>query len=536
METTPEDIAAAERLAGRPETTTAHRELLLKSLPGLRDRQQALRATPLADDLSPATAFRLPPLQGSTDNYGVVLPAATTQVAWDGDPAVLAFAPVTLLGELIRARRVTARQLAESCLSRMDHFGPDLHCLVSRVPAEAALDEADRADAEIAGGHYLGPLHGIPFGVKDSFATIDLPTSDGARRWADRRFGYDAVAVKRLRGAGAILLATLSMGELAMDDEWYGGVTRNPWSPETGASGSSAGSASAVAAGLLPFALGGETWGSIISPCSVCGVTGLRPTFGRLPRTGVSPLSWSMDKIGPMARGVADCALIVDILRGADAGDISSVDAPFACDLSAPLAGLRVGYDVAGWATVVGESGRPELSGHFDAAKETVERLLGAPLIPVHLPIMTPEYEALSMLIIGAEGAASYAAFIADNGLDELARQGEHDWPNIFRAAQMVPATEYIQAQRVRSGLQRAMDTALSGVDAYLTPSGHGPSLRYTNLTGHPEAITRCGFTEGGLPVAVSVVGNLWEDAAALRIAHAYEREACYQDRTPTGF
>ncbi|MBC8138331.1 MAG: amidase [Fibrella sp.] len=534
MELSADDIAAVERLAGRPATTDDQRGLLLKSLPRMRERHQVLRTSSLAEDQSPAIAFHLPvPATKSADD-GVVLPVSSIQT-WDGEMGSLAFAPVFFLAELIRAQRVTSRQLVELCLDRMDRFAPDLYCVVSRVSGEVALAEADRADAEIASGNYRGPLHGIPYGVKDSFATVHLPTTDGVRRWADRILGYDAEAVKRLRDAGAVLLAKLSMGELAMDDVWFGGKTRNPWFPEAGSSGSSAGSASAVAAGLLPFALGGETWGSIISPSAICGTTGLRPTFGRLPRTGVSALSWSLDKIGPMTRSVADCALIMDVLRGADGADVSAMEAPFSCDFTAPLAGLRVGYDVAGWdALSKSGEGAESLLAMYNAAKETMERLLGTTLIPVHLPEMTPEYNTLPMGIIDVEGAASYAAFIADGGLDELVRQGEDNWPNIFRLAQTVPATEYLQAQRVRSHLQSEISRVLEGIDAYITPSCWGESLRYTNLTGHPEVITRCGFTEvAGMPVSLSIVGDLWNESAALRVAYAYEQEAGWHTRTP---
>jgi Asp-tRNA(Asn)/Glu-tRNA(Gln) amidotransferase A subunit family amidase len=409
----------------------------------------------------------------------------------------------------------------------------------SRVPNEVALAEADRADAEIASGNYRGPLHGVPYGVKDSFATTELPTTDGVKALGGSRLGYDAVAIQRLREAGAILLAKLSMANWPWTMSGSAGKTRKPMVPaKKDRADRRRGSASAVAAGLLPFALGGETWGSIVSPSMVCGTTGLRPTFGRLPRTGVSALSWSLDKIGPMTRSVADCAIVTYILNGADEGDSSSLDVPFSCDLTAPLNDLRIGYDVSGWKALLeaGDEHKPLLA-LYDAAKATIERLAGNPLIPVHLPEMTAEYNTLPMGIIDVEGAASYATFIADRGLDELVRQGEHNWPNIFRLAQTAPATEYIQAQRVRSHLQAEMNRALDGIDAYITPSGWGPSLRYTNLTGHPEVVTRCGFrATNETPVAISVVGNLWDDASALRVAYAYEQAADWHSRTPPGF
>ncbi len=478
-------------------------------------------------NLAPAVAFRLDPPTGGA-NRGVTLPSAA---AWNGDTDSLAFAPVTVLATLIKARRITSRQLVEQCLRRIERFTPSLYCVVSQTSTDVALATADRADDEIAAGNYRGFMHGIPYGVKDSFASRKLPTTDGVKRYANRILGYDAVAVTRFESAGAILLAKLSMGELAMDDVWYGGQTRNPWNPEVGSSGSSAGSASAVAAGLLPFALGGETWGSIVSPCAVCGTTGLRPTPGRLPRTGVSALSWSMDKIGVVARSVADCAIIMDALRGADAGDLSSVDAPFDCDLTAPLSDLRIGYDVSGFAVLPDEQ-----IALFDDAKARIEQMCGAALVPVELPALSPEYEALPMTIIGVEGATSYAAFIADNGLEELVRQGEDNWPQIFRRAQSVSAVQYLQAQQTRARLQHEMNTALAGVDAYITPSCRGESLRFTNLAGQPEVVTRAGFAADGTPIALSVVGDLWREDAALRVAHAFEQMADLVGRVPPGF
>ncbi|MBC8140349.1 MAG: amidase [Armatimonadetes bacterium] len=475
----------------------------------------------------PAVAFRLDAPTGGA-NRGVLLSAPAQ---WNGYLESLAFAPVTVLASLLQSRRITSRQIVEQCLRRIERLAAPLYCVVSQTPFDAALAAADRADAEIMRGQYRGLLHGIPYGAKDSFATRELPTTDGAKRYASRVLGYDAVAVTRLENTGAILLAKLSMGELAMDDVWYGGQTRNPWNPEAGSSGSSAGSASAVAAGLLPFALGGETWGSIVSPCAVCGTTGLRPTPGRLPRTGVSALSWSMDKIGVITRSVADCALVMDALRGADAGDLSSMDAAFDCDLSAPLTDLRIGYDVSGFAALPDEQ-----IALFDDAKARIETMCGAALVPVELPALSPEYDALPMTIIGVEGATSYAAFIADNGLNELVRQGEDNWPQIFRRAQSVTAVQYLQAQQLRARLQAEMTAALAGIDVYLTPSCRGESLRYTNLAGQPEVVTRAGFAADGSPVALSVVGNLWREDAALRVAHAFEQMADLSERVPPGF
>lgn len=542
---TPDVIAAAEALAGRPATSEAHRELMLRRLPEMRRSLQALRASEFAEDQQPALHFQPLGAPASAAAGETIASLASTPILdYDGDPESLAFATVADLARLLRAGKVTSRQLTAMYLARLKRWGPDLRCVVNRVPDEEALAAAERADAEIAAGHWRGPLHGIPYGAKDLFAWHGLPTTCGVKPYESQYLREDATVLRRLEEAGALLIAKLSMGELAMGDVWFGGTTRNPWRPEEGSSGSSAGSGSAVAAGLVGFALGTETWGSIISPSVVCGVTGLRPTFGRVPRTGAMALSWSMDKIGPMARGVEDCALIFAAIAGADGRDVSVAPGapPFVWNPAAGpgeladlahLAGLRIGIDRAAFAALEEQDDLRSLKPIYEEAIRVLEGLTGGPLISVHLPAPNPAYDALPMLIIGVEGAASFSTLIAEGRLDDLAQQAEWNWPNVFRTAATVPATEFVQAQRVRSHLQQAVAAAMADVDLYLTVPRVGPSLAYTNLTGHPEIVTRCGRTEDGLPVSLSLVGALYGEAALLRVALAYEQATPWHREWP---
>jgi Asp-tRNAAsn/Glu-tRNAGln amidotransferase A subunit and related amidases len=536
-EITPEHIAAAETLSGRV-TTDAHRALMCETLPRTRRALEALRCSPRAEGEAPALRFS--PLLPGADPAR--LPAGRSRVrwrrkplpAWNGrDVEDLAFASASDLARLLRAGRVTSRALTEMYLDRLKRFGPGLHCVVNRMPDDVALAAADRADREIAEGRWRGPLHGIPYGAKDLFAARGLPTTWGVEPYRDRVIDEDATVIRRLTEAGAVLVAKLSMGELAMGDTWFGGLTRTPWNPEEGSSGSSAGSGSATAAGLVGFALGTETYGSIISPCVACGVTGLRPTFGRVSRHGAMPLSWSMDKVGPMARAVEDCALVFDALRGPDGLDATVVDLPFRWEPGEGLEGLRVGLDVASWEALKERDNAAELLPVYEAAVAMIERQIGAKLTPVTLPERCPEYDALPMTIIGVEATAACAPLIAEGGMDRLVQQGKNHWPNLLRVAATIPAAEYIQAQRVRSRLQREMAAALEGLDAYVTVPGCGPSLPYTNLTGHPEVVIRCGRTPAGTPLSLSCVGALYREDIVLRLAGAFERATDWHRQWP---
>jgi Asp-tRNA(Asn)/Glu-tRNA(Gln) amidotransferase A subunit family amidase len=531
---TAEQIAAAEALAGRPETTEEQRLLMQKSLTAMRQKLLALRTAPQAEGMSPALRFATRPAAPPLADHSSVTFEPGPLPDFSGDRETLAFASATDLARLLKAGRVTSRALTEMYLARLKKFGPRLHCVVNLVPDDVALAKADVADREIKSGNWRGPLHGIPYGAKDLLATRELPTTFGAAPYRHQYLGYDATVLQRLEAAGAILAAKLSMGELAMEDTWFGGRTRNPWRPDEGSSGSSAGSGSAVAAGLVGFALGTETWGSIVSPSFVCGVTGFRPTYGRVSRHGAMALSWSMDKIGPMCRSVEDCAYVFSVIQGWDGLDLSVAEtAPFAWDASTDISDMRIGIDTMAFDELeTSEKMRP-LKPFYDSAVCQIEEISGRPLIPVRLPERSAAYDALPMLIIGVEGAASFASLMASGGLDELAQQEDWNWPNIFRTAATIPATEYLQAQRVRSHLQSNFAEAVCDVDVYVTVPRLGPSLSYTNLTGHPEIVVRCGRTDEGLPVSLSIVGGLFRDDAALRVSHAYEKATDWNREWP---
>ena len=514
---TTDDLAVMERIAGR-EATEEQRQLMAKPVSTLRDALKAIRLSEFADG---TPAFHFDPIIA-----GTALPTGESRCTlsdapppdYGGDPETLAFRTVAELARLIQARKVTALELTQLYLARLKKFGPRLLCVVS-LCEESALWEAALADAEIADGRYRGPLHGIPYGLKDLFAAKGTKTTFGAEPYAEQFWDFDSPVAARLRDAGAILVAKLSMGELAMGDVWFGGTTRNPWKPEMGSSGSSAGSASATAAGLVGFAIGTETLGSIVSPCVVCGTSGLRPTFGRVPRTGGMPLSWTMDKVGPICRGVEDLALVFAAIHGPDGQDHSCLqNVPFAWDANEGMANLRIGMDKTAFDRMgEDERGKNLLPAYQEAL--TILQRMGVALVPISLPEKNAAYEGISRLTIGAEGAASFARLRAEGGLERLKQQEVWNWPTSFRVGATIPAADYIQAQRVRSHLQRAMADALQEVDVYVTFPWFGPSLNYTNLTGHPTVITRCGKTDDGLPVMIEFTAALCREDAALRLA-----------------
>ncbi len=523
----PADIAAADKVAGRS-CTEAERALMAKSLGRTREGLKALRAGDLDSSVEPATHFepRLPGTPVPRGRSGFKLSRGATP-RYDGNPESLAFATAVDLSRLLKARKVTSTALTKMYLERLKRFGPRLNCVVT-LTEDLALAQAARADQEIAAGRYRGPLHGIPWGAKDLLATRGIPTTWGAKPYQGQVFDYDATAVRRLEEAGAVLLAKLSLGELAMGDVWFGGKTRNPWRPEKGSSGSSAGAGSAVAAGLVGFAVGSETLGSIVSPSVVNGVTGLRPTYGRVSRHGAMALCWTLDKLGPMCRGVEDCALALAGIHGPDGLDGTVADVPFRWDPGADLSRLRVGLDTAAFDAAEKDAARGKIYGQ---ALDTL-RALGLILHPITLPAKTDAYDALAETIIAAESAASFARLTASGGLDLLVQQDEDSWPNTFRVGSTIPAADYLQALRVRTRLQHAMKEALEEVDLYVTVPRTGPSLAYTNLTGYPTVVTRCGLHEG-LPQSLEFVGGLYQEAAILRVALAYEQATPWHTQWP---
>jgi Asp-tRNA(Asn)/Glu-tRNA(Gln) amidotransferase A subunit family amidase len=422
----------------------------------------------------------------------------------------LAFAPITSLARLVQSRQVSSVELTELYLRRLERYDPALRCVVT-MTGELALEQAHRADAELAAGRYRGPLHGIPWGAKDLLATRGIRTTWGAAPFADQVPDHDATVVERLRDAGAVLLAKLTLGELAWGDVWFGGKTKNPWNIDEGSSGSSAGSAAATAAGLVGFAIGSETWGSIVSPSTRCRVTGLRPTFGRVSRHGAMALSWSMDKLGPICRSAEDCALVFAAIYGPDGKDTTVVDAPFDWQPDIQVAGMRIGYLKAASDEEPGQAAN-------DQHVLGTLRQLGAELVPIELP----QYPIEAMtFILAAEAAAAFDELTRSNRDDLLARQEQQAWPNVLRQARLIPAVEYIQANRLRTLAMRAMDAVIHEVDVYVSLGA--ADLLLTNLTGHPAVVVPTGVTEAGAPTSITFSGRLYDEAAILAVAKAYQ-------------
>jgi Asp-tRNA(Asn)/Glu-tRNA(Gln) amidotransferase A subunit family amidase len=408
-------------------------------------------------------------------------------------------------------------------LARLKKYGPRLECVIT-LTEELALAQAKRADEEIAAGRYRGPLHGIPYGAKDLLATKGIRTTWGSKPYIDQIPDHDATVIERLEQAGAVLVAKLTLGELAWGDVWFGGKTRNPWNYEQGSSGSSAGSASATAAGLVGFSIGTETWGSIISPSTRCGVAGLRPTYGRVSRAGAMALSWSMDKIGSICRSVEDCALVFEAICGPDGKELTVVDLPFNWDPAADLKTIRVGYLKKAFE----EDSKTKKN---DQAALEVLRSAGIELVPFELPSDLP-IQPLA-IILSVEAAAAFDELTRSNRDDLMARQERNAWPNAFRAARFIPAVEYIQANRVRTLLMEEMAERMKAVDVYVAPSSDDDNGLLANLTGHPAVVVPNGFDEKGSPTSISFIGGLNEEAKTLRVALAYEQATDFHTKHP---
>jgi len=559
-----EDIASAEKIAGL-RFTHKERNLMLEDLRETAGSYAKLREVAIANSVPPALRFE--PVIPETQQTDTALPSPTPRpspIEWRGDhkeqnhpqisnagpggnhlnvglpsspyvlpatPAIerpanledLAFAPVTALARLIRSGKVTSTELTQMYLARLKKYGPRLECVIT-LTEDLALAQARRADEEIAAGRYRGPLHGIPYGAKDLLATKGIRTTWGSRPYIDQVPDHDATVIERLERAGAVLVAKLTLGELAWGDVWYGGKTRNPWNYEQGSSGSSAGSASATAAGLVGFAIGTETWGSIISPSTRCGVAGLRPTYGRVSRAGAMALSWSMDKIGPICRSVEDCALVFDAIHGPDGKELSVVDLPFNWDPAADLKAIRVGYLKKAFE----EDSKTKEN---DQAALNVLRAAGLELVPFELPADFP-IQPLA-IILSAESAAAFDELTRSGRDDLMARQERNAWPNAFRAARFIPAVEYIQANRVRTLLMEEMAERMKAVDVYVAPSFADDNGLLTNLTGHPAVVVPNGFDEKGSPTSISFIGGLYEEAKTLRVALAYEQATDFHTKHP---
>jgi Asp-tRNA(Asn)/Glu-tRNA(Gln) amidotransferase A subunit family amidase len=521
----PGTIAEAEKLAAVA-YTEHEREMIVNSISEQVEWFRARRALAQPNARGPAQTFdpRLPGQSLSVSRNEVVRS--------DADPGPLpahdidiAFAPVTQLSRWIESRQITSTRLTGIYLDRLKRLGPKLECVITLME-EQALQQARVADAEIAAGRWRGPLHGVPWGAKDLFDTAGVRTTFGAEPWVDRRPLSDATVVRRLREAGAILIAKLSLGALAYNDRWFDGWTRNPWNPEQGSSGSSAGSAAAVAAGLAGFALGTETYGSIVSPCMRCGTTGLRPTFGRVSRTGAMALCWSLDKIGPIARTVEDCALVLAAINGADAGDPSSVDVPFQFDAKQPMTRSR--KLVVGWspAWFEGEAVHP-----LDRTALNAIASLGVEMKEIDLP----EWPYDSMIsILLCEAAAAFEEITLTNIDDTLDWQEAEAWPNTFRRAWFIPGIEYVQAERLRRQCMEMMAEHFAEVNAIISPSFAAHLLLITNMTGHPSLTLRTGLRDDGTPRGITLWGRLFDEGTLCRLGLELEKRLdVWRERPP---
>jgi Asp-tRNA(Asn)/Glu-tRNA(Gln) amidotransferase A subunit family amidase len=511
------------------------------------ERRTGPRKVTLEDTDAPAMLWN-PALPGivlpSLSDRFVRSPAASVPLPSSDD--AIAFAPVTQLSRWIEARQLTSERLTNIYLNRIERLDPKIRSIIT-LTKDQALARAKSEDAEITAGKYRGPLHGIPYGVKDLLDTKDIPTTYGAEPFRNRVPTADSAVVRRLNDAGAVMLAKLSLGALALNDIWFGGQTMNPWLLEEGASGSSAGPGAATAAALVAFSIGSETGGSIVSPAMRCGVTGLRPTFGRVARTGAMTLCWSLDKLGPMTRSVEDAMLVLRAINGADAGDPSSVPSRLDFDATAPVAGLKVGY-IAQWmkdnpATDVDR-----------AAMETIKKL------KMELKEVTiPDWPYSSLMpILFAEGAASFEELALNNKLGSLKVQVKDAWPNLFRQARFLSAIDFVQADRLRRKVALEMARIFREVDLLLVPSLRDEQLTITNFTGHPSLTLRAGFVQVSearsdwapdpanplpkfdpprrVPHGITLLGRLFDDGLLGQVGLALEREFGVVGENPAGF
>jgi Asp-tRNA(Asn)/Glu-tRNA(Gln) amidotransferase A subunit family amidase len=543
-------FAEAEKLQ-QVVMTDAQRTMAVGSWPtsmaGLLERRTGPNKVPLADNLAPATVWH-PVLGGQSagpahDRFVAALVTAAPLPARDED---IAFASVGQLAHWIKSRQLTSTRLTRIYLERLKRFDPQLHCVIT-LCEEHALAQAKQADAEIAAGRYRGPLHGMPWGAKDLLDTAGIATTYGAAPYKNRVPAEDAAVVHRLNEAGAVLVAKLSLGALALNDIWFGGQTMNPWLPQEGSSGSSAGPASATAAGLVAFAIGSETQGSIISPCMRCGTTGLRPTYGRVPRNGAMTLCWTMDKLGPIARSVEDTMLVLHAISGPDAGDVASVPSHLDYDAKAPVKGLKIGY-FPKW---MKEAPATELD------RQALANLRKLGLVPTEVALPDWPYDTLNLLLF-AEAAAAFEELTLSGKADQLSEQTADAWPNLFREARFLSAVDFVQADRLRRKVALEMARVMGEVDLLLIPSLRDDMMVISNMTGHPSLTLRTGFVEVSqvrsdwapdpahplptlakphrVPYGVTLIGRLFDEGTIARVGRAMEQQAGVAGERPAGF
>jgi Asp-tRNA(Asn)/Glu-tRNA(Gln) amidotransferase A subunit family amidase len=492
---------------------------------------KAMHRLPLANSV-PLSMWQTPVVPGMHFN------TVQKNIAWKLDNTVqlptnkndLAFYTLEQLASLIKYKKISSLALTQFFIDRIKKWGDTLQCVIS-IQEDIAYAEAKKADAELAQGKYRGLLHGIPYGLKDLFAVKGTKTTWGAAPYQNQTIDEDAFVYIKLKEAGAVLVAKFTLGALAMGDYWFGGRTKNPWNLNYGSSGSSAGSTSATVAGLVPFAIGTETWGSIVSPSTTCGATGLRPTFGSVSRTGAMALSYSLDKVGPICRSAADAAIVFNYIHGTDGKDGSAVNMPFNYTPNKDIKKLKIAY----------------AKNYFDKIKDTSRnefkvleefKKLGVQLIPVNFPDSGVYNFNIMDVVIGVECAAQFDEMTRMNIDDILTRQTKNDWPNSFRTARFVPAVEYINAQRHRYTLMQKVNEVMQQYDVIICPSrGDGNQSAITNLTGNPVVCVPTGFDKRlNLPTGISFVGNLYDEATILSIAQAYQKATNWDETHPTLF
>ena len=544
-------FAEAEKLVQFPLSPEDRRQAASnwrKSMAALYERRTGPRKFPPPPELPPATRWdpALPGLQIGPARDRFVRSPASGAPPLPANDADIAFAPVWQLSRWIEARRLTSERLTRIYLDRLQRFDGKLRCVIT-LTRDLALEQARQADREIAAGHYRGPLHGIPWGGKDLLDTAGIPTTYGAEPYRNRVPAQDAAVVKRLHDAGAVLVAKLSLGALALNDIWFGGQTMNPWLLEEGSSGSSAGPGAATAAGLVGFAIGSETGGSIVGPSMRCGITGLRPTYGRVPRTGAMTLCWSLDKLGPMTRAVEDGVLVLAAISGPDPGDVASVPSRLDFDAARPVAGLRVGY-LPAWMKEAPATGVDR------AALDAIGKL---GMKPVEVSIPDWPYDSLG-LILFAEAAAAFEELTLSGRLKDLKAQVPDAWPNSFRQARFLSAVDFVQTDRFRRAVAQEMARVFSQVDLLLVPSLRDEMLTITNFTGHPSLTLRAGFIEVAearsdwapdpahpmpkfspprrVPHGVTLIGRLFDEGVLASAGMALERTMNVAAERPAGF
>jgi Asp-tRNA(Asn)/Glu-tRNA(Gln) amidotransferase A subunit family amidase len=505
--------------------TPAQSDSMLNNLNQWNIYYERLRLLKMPNSVVPALNFNPVPVGFvSQDKTNGFVLAKAAKVALPADKNDLAFYTIRQLAELIRTKQITSVELTQFFIDRLKKYNSKLLFMVT-LTDEYALKQAAKADQEIQSGHYKGVLHGIPYGVKDLLSTKDYKTTFGSVPYKDQKLDIDATVITKLEAAGAVMCAKLTLGELAQGDVWFGGKTKNPWDITRGSSGSSAGPASAVGAGCLPFAIGSETMGSIVSPSTECGDTGLRPSFGRVSKYGAMALSWSMDKLGPIARSVEDVAIVFNAIQGTDLNDLSTIAATFNYNGSGKsLKGYRIGYTKADFE----RKGQNQASDSLTLIKL---KELGAELVPIAYPKLPVSSMAV---ILDAEAASAFQELVLNHQTDSMILQNKNAWPNTFRSSQFIPAVEYIQANRVRTMLIQQWYEKLKGLDLYVSPSFGNLNLNVTNLTGNPCVVLPNGFNQRGRPLSITFTGQLFGEGKMLQAAAIYQNATGFHTKHPS--